>query len=161
MTASGQKSGAATPFRIPKRTYTRYLGVLNAADGDPAAARALAPSFSLAESTFDEIHAMTHAATHASADADDDGHGAERAIELVYEPYTEAEDRILIDMSFAAMSDTEVRIVELKYAFTEYEEQTDAEIAHRMGMSRPTVQRRHSKALDKARKALGVTQDSE
>ncbi|WP_157601800.1 hypothetical protein [Promicromonospora kroppenstedtii] len=68
----------------------------------------------------------------------------------------DVEDKILVDMAFAAMTDEEARICELAYGFTEYEPVPDPEIGHRMGLSKATVQRKRQKALGQSRKALGV-----
>lgn len=155
-------------FRVPKRSLTRYLGILKEAEGDVAAARDLAPSRAMSVETFDAIHA---AAGTASLDerlegafASEAGHaepGMNETPLFSPTPIVDIEDRMLVKAAFRAVDDDSARIVELAYGFTEYDPVPDAEIAHRLGLTRPTVQRRRGKALDSMRKALGVTHELE
>lgn len=149
-------------FTVPKRTYTRYLGILNEAEGDVEAARDLAPDRGMRVSTFDEIHAIVRKTSSAPLADDEDAEPQEGTPVLITAPssFDEAEDRILIDVAFSAVDDEGARIVELAYGFTEYDPVPDAEIGHRLGLTRPTVQRKRGKALDSMRKALGVTPEA-
>lgn len=154
----------ATVFTIPKRTYTRYYGILNAADGDFEAALALAPSMAMKASTFAEVHGMVQEAsslTHDDEDSDGEEHYARPVLNITERDfYCEAEDAVMVEVAFAAVEDEQARIMELAYGFTEYEPVSDAEIAHRLGnQTRPTIQRKRVAALASMRKALGVTLD--
>lgn len=174
--ALGLAVAGSYAFQVPKRSLTRYLGILKEADGDPAAARDLAPSRSMSVETFDAIRAAAAAtslteATEFGEDFHRTGEGSEgtsyRASDLAASPLfapapvVDIEDRLLVQAAFRAVEDQEARIVELAYGFTEYDPVPDAEIAHRLGLTRPTVQRKRGKALTSMRKALGVTLEPE
>lgn len=152
---------AMPAFAVPTRTLSRFFGIIRAADGDFRAAEELAPSYAMSRETFRDLLELVSAQ---SLDAFVDGSGDGRspadfpAAQPLFSatPIVDVEDRILVDMAFRAMDDEELRVCELYYGFTEYDPVPDAEIAHRIGASRPAVQRKRMKALSKARKALGV-----
>lgn len=148
-------------FQIPRRSFTRYLGILAAADGDALAARELAPSMGMKETTFDSIRAVVHESTSveaALAGSEGDTLAATPILEVTeHSTFDEVEDRVLIEIAFTAVDDEEARIIELGYGFTEYDPVPDAEIGHRLGLSRPAVQRKRGKGLSKMRESLGVT----
>lgn len=174
--ALGVARATETSFKIPARTLTRYQGILNAAEGDPNLAVELAPQHGMAGDTWIRIHHAAKAKSfegsleghgealkgqsysgHAGTGTawDGDGHGSG-----LYgdgrEPIADVEDAILVRLAFKAVDDEEARIVEMAYGFTDYDTVPDAEIGHRLGLTRPTVQRRRSSALSKMRKALAV-----
>src|SRR5690606_32789871 len=157
--------GAVSAFAVPTRTLERFYGILQAAEGDPEQAEALAPSYEMSVDTFREIYAATRNTGSLEVEMEgSDGHASTAAAAspvFTPSPVADVEDRMLVDMAFAAMTDEEARICELYYGFTEYEPVPDAEIAHRTGLSRPSVQRKRSKALDQSRKAIGVTSTKE
>ena len=152
-------------FAIPKRTLTRFFGIMKAADGDVVVAESLLSDYGMSMETFRSILAAVSTTSFDSfAPGEDEGRGAgdvigQSAAEPVYSatPISDVEDRILVDMAFRPLNDEEVRIVELAYGFTEYDPVPDAEIGHRMSLSRPAVQRRRASALSTMRKTLGVT----
>lgn len=144
-----------TTFAVPSRTLTRFYGIVAAADGDFDAAEDLAPSFEMSVDTFRTLRNLV-ASRSLDNFGDDDAAEPNAAPLFAPSPVVDVEDRILVDMAFRAMDDDELRICELYYGFTEYDPVPDAEIAHRVGASRPAVQRKRNKALAKARKALGV-----
>jgi DNA-directed RNA polymerase specialized sigma subunit len=158
---------------VPKRTLSRFFGILREAEGDVAAARDLAPSREMTHATFDQILA---AARPGSIEALRDPSGAGTELrDLVAQPVftpspvVDVEDRILADAALRACDDDEHRVVSLQYGFSPVVEfvdgqrvqvdrlPSDREIGDIIGMTRPTVQRRGKSALTKMRKALGVT----
>lgn len=173
--ALGVARASDTAFAVPARTLTRYLGILNSAEGDPVAASEMAPEFGMSTETWIAIHHATRAdsldgavgtrpeaySSNGGGFAEGDGWSRDSSARPIYddgrEPIADAEDAILVRLAFKAVDDEEARIVEMAYGFTEYDTVPDAEIGHRLGLTRPTVQRRRAFALSKMRKALGVT----
>lgn len=142
----------------------RFFRALRDAEGDLAKAEEIAVVRGMGRDTFESVRVAVRAVYTESdlgSPTGDDGEGdfmlAHPLVEDLYTPYDEAEDRILVDVAFLSVNDEEARIVEMSYGFTDYEPVADGEIAHRMGMTRPTVQRRRVSALGKMRKALHVT----
>lgn len=146
-------------FAIPKRTLTRFHGILKAADGDVSAALDMAGEYGMARETFLSVLAAVQSGSIDGLTGPSDDATREPVATPIYAaaPVVDVEDRILVDMAFRAVSDEEARIVELAYGFTEYDPVPDAEIGHRLGLTRPTVQRRRASALGTMRKAIGVT----
>lgn len=169
--ALGVARASDNAFAVPTRTLTRYQGILNAAQGDAAAAAELAPEFGMSTETWIAIHHATRVeSTEFRADGGFEdtttgragssygpGWGESNIYDDGREAIADAEDAILVRLAFKAVDDEEARIVEMAYGFTEYDTVPDAEIGHRLGLTRPTVQRRRAFALNKMRKALGVT----
>lgn len=157
--ALGEEFSSASAFAVPSRTLKRFFGILKEADGDLAAAEALAPERQMRASTFREIAALVRSESVEGISSDDEGAPVDFFAEPVFAPtpVVDVEDKILVEAAFAAVDDEQERICRLSYGFTEYEPVPDAEIAHRMGLTRPTVQRKRGKALGAMRKALGVT----
>lgn len=161
--AQGEDSAYVAP--IPKRTYVRYLGILNAADGDLGAARDLAPSMGMKVATFDAVRAAreTSSLTPTNDEGEETAVEGTPIVETYATAYDEVEDRVLIDLAFSAVTDEEARIIELGYGFTgtadyaQGEPVPDLAIAEVVGLTRPTVQRRRNSGLVKMREALGVT----
>lgn len=148
---------------IPERTLSRFYGILRAAEGDLETASEMAPSMGMSIHVFNDIRAVVHDATTLTVDDDEDGDRflAQPLHSNLYTAYDEVEDHVIIDMAFKAVDDEEARIVELAYGFTEYEPVPDAEVGHRLGLTRPTVQRKRGKAIEKMREALGVTAEGQ
>src|SRR5690606_16376230 len=145
-------------FRIPDRMLSRFFGIMREAEGDFDKALALAPSRSMSRDAFRAIYDATGAESLPTQDEEDDERAPRVGRPLVASsPVVDVEDRILVDAAFSALDDEEARIVELSYGFTGYEPLPDGEVAHRVGLTRPTAQRRRANALDKMRKELGVT----
>jgi RNA polymerase sigma factor (sigma-70 family) len=148
-----------TAFAVPGRTLTRFYGIMRAADGDPVAAEEIAPEFKMSRATFRVLRQLVDARS-LDEQTGDEAPALDGARPLYApEPVTDADDRVLVDLAFAAMADDEARVCELHYGFTEYEPVPDAEIAHRLGTSRPTVQRIRARGLDKARRALAAAEE--
>lgn len=144
--------GAVT---IPSRTATRFFGILRRAEGDVEAAAALAPAYNMSRETFfDCLRALRTEALDEPAAPDAAPRDA-GAVSL-WEPAADAEDRVLVEMAFAAVDELETAVCRLAYGFADYDPQPDAEIGDRLGMGRATVQRRRTGALVKMRDALGA-----
>lgn len=146
------------PWRVPSRTLKRFYGILKAADGDAEAAEAAAPDYGMSRETFRDVLVAVRGTGSLDSLLDEDWSDG-LATSPVYSttPVTDVEDAILVEVAFSAVDDEQERICRLSYGFTEYEPVADAEVAHRMGLTRPTVQRKRAKALTEMRKALGVT----
>lgn len=151
-----EEFSAAAAFTVPSRTLKRFYGVLKAADGDASVALAIAPEFGMGKDTFASVLAAVRGTDSLEGVEGTTGLGGATAV-YATSPVADVEDRMLVEHAFGAVTDDEARIVELAYGFTEYEPVPDAEIAHRLSMTRPTVQRRRSSALGSMRKALGVS----
>lgn len=159
--ALAKEASGVTSFTIPERTLSRFYGILREADGDVEVALDSVGDYGMSRETFLQVLAAirgTDSLDGHSEDGADVPHVSTTATPLFSPaPVVDVEDKILVDMAFAAVEDEEARICELAYGFTEYEPVPDAEIAHRLDMTRPTVQHKRGKALSKMRKALGAT----
>lgn len=170
--ALADEVSANSAFRVPERTLSRFYGIVRAAEGDLNAALDLAEEYGMSRGVFQDVLAAVNAVSMDERNDYTDSRGG-AAIGDPYSPVSgdsinasplfsstpiaDVEDVILVDMAFGAVDNEEARICELAYGFTEYDPVPDAEIAHRLGLTRPTVQRKRGKALDKMRKAIGVT----
>lgn len=152
-----EEFASVAAFAVPTRTLSRFYGILKAAEGDSTAAEGLALEYGMSRETFRDVYAAVRGTGSLDRMADEDAQEVAPTPVFAPSPVVDVEDRILVDMAFGAMDDDEARVCELYYGFTEYEPVPDAEIAHRLDTSRPTIQRKRIKALGKARKALGVT----
>lgn len=155
-----EEFSAVAAFTVPGRTLRRFYGLVKMHDGDVEAAEAAAPEHGMSREVFRDVLAAVRGTGSLDADLGEEGGPSpvDRATPVFSTtPIVDVEDRILVDHAFAAVDDEEERICRLSYGFTEYDPQPDAEIAHRMGLTRPTVQRKRGKALGQMRKALGVT----
>lgn len=142
-------------FRIPDRMLQRFYGILRRADGDINVALGLAPQFSMARETFREILQLLRF-TEGLTSGDGTAPGNMDEARSLWEQIEDAEDRILVEMAFAAVDDLEEDICRKFYGFTSYNPVPDGQIAADLGMTRPTVQRRRAGALSKMRDALGA-----
>lgn len=157
----GELVAASAAVSVPHRTRTRFFGILRRAGNDVHKAVLLAPKYEMSRETF---YAVLEAINAESMDAPGDGErdefgGYERPAVPLWNPedvYADAEDRILVEMAFSAVDDQETDICRMSYGFTSYNPLPDGQIAHDLGMTRPTVQRRRAGALSKMRDALGA-----
>jgi RNA polymerase sigma factor (sigma-70 family) len=163
--ADALTSSGAGPvaFTVPPRTLTRFYGILRAAGGDPVAAAELAPTYHMTSETFSAVLAAVREADSydvlVAAQAGGDTVEAPAASLLAASPgptIADAEERILVEAAFAAVGPLEESVVRLAYGFADYEALSDAEVAFRLGLSRPTAQRTRTGALVTMRSALGV-----
>lgn len=146
-------------FSIPARTLQRFYGILRAAEGNVFEATALAPKFDMSKETFLAVlSAVRNVDSLDGAPADDEGHAdaIESARPLWDGTATDAEDAVLVATAFRAVDDLEEDVCRMSYGFTDYEPLPDAEIGHKLGLSRQKTQRTRSSALGKMRSALGV-----
>lgn len=160
--------GDALPVSVPERTLKRYYGIMRRAEGNVNVAVVLAPDFGMSIEVFLGIHGMVTSVDSLDAEVGHDRDGGEGATTLydsvavaMPDVETEALNRVLVQHAFTAVNETEKQIVRLSYGFEEYGDPVpDIEIGHRIGMTRPTVQRNRNKALDKMRDRLAVDQEA-
>ena len=171
----GEAVSSSTVMTISKRHYTRYIGIMQQADQDIDAAYVIAQSApGMDPATFLAIHRAVQGTSLDASGTTDDGSHIESAkvrpvVSLTDDSYIEAEDAVLIEAAFDAVSDEEERIISLHYGFrgvqrdedginyAQGEVIPDAVIAKVVGSSQPTVNRKRAAGLAKMRKALGVT----
>ena len=146
-------------FSVPSRTLKRFYMILRKAGGDVVKGAELAPQYEMTVSTFMDVLAAVRSADLALPSGEDDQAtiAAWEAAKPVWgvEPDS-AEDELLVEVAFASVDEMEGDVCRLAYGFADYEPVPDAEIAHRMGLSRQKAQRVRSGALGKMRNALGV-----
>lgn len=144
-------------FHVPARTLTRFYSILRQAEGNVYAAAALAPQYEMTKETFFAVlSAVRDVDSVDGAPSDDEGAtdlGADNARPL-WDATAAEEDAILVAAAFEAVDDLEKTVCELSYGFTDYDPVPDAEIGHRLGLSRQKTQRTRSSALGKMRSAL-------
>lgn len=164
-------TSAGGGFSVPKRTLTRFFGIMAEADSDLETALALAPRREMAADTFMSIYRSLGADSIEDLREEAAAGGGNFAASPVFapSPVVDVEDRILCDAALRACDDDEHRVVSLQYGFQAVVEivdgervqvdrlPSDREIGDILGMTRPTVQRRGKSALTKMRKALCVT----
>lgn len=154
--------GMATmvPISVPSRTLKRFFGILRHANGDVVRARQIAPDFAMARDTFDDVLAAVRHVDDldASSESDegDEGPALIDAARSIWETPDDAENRVLVEAAFEAVTSQEKAVVRIAYGFEDPEAQPDAEVAHRLGLSRQKAQRLRTGALVKMRQALGV-----
>ncbi|GAA2844010.1 hypothetical protein Acy02nite_68710 [Actinoplanes cyaneus] len=148
-------SEAREGFSVPTRTLERFYNILAQADGDPAAAAKLAPRYEMRESTFWDVYAAVTANESLESALDAQGDAALHAVTSPAE-IVDAEDRVLVDLAFAAVNELEREVCRLYYGFTEYDTVPDAEIGHRLGFSRLKVQRTRQRALTDMRMTIAA-----
>ncbi|UDL14648.1 DNA binding protein [Arthrobacter phage KeAlii] len=152
-----------TSFTVPTRTLQRFYGILRKAEGNVYEAAAMAPKFDMSRETFLAVLSAVRNVEALEATQDDSrgeftGHGKEIQYRPIWDgSATDAEDAILVAAAFAAVNELEADVCRLSYGFTDYEPVPDAEIGHRLGLSRQKTQRTRSSALGKMREALAVS----
>lgn len=163
-------SGTGTGLSIADRTRRRYWSILRKADGNVAAAEALAPSEGMSVEVFRQIrqaidakswdgmisesegdrpHATESGATVIGGSTDSDGTGA----------FQHAEDKINAAAAISALEDEfQVEVIRYAYGFVTGEQMSDAEISEAMpgGYSRATINRARNKAIIAMRLAMGA-----
>lgn len=166
-------ASSVTGFAVPERTLKRFFHVLRAAKGNIYDAARLAPSLQMSTETFLTILSAVREVTSTEApgllawrmdsmaipareEESIDFADASPLVGRIRTTEAIVEDEILVSAAFAAVDDLETDVVRLAYGFTDYDPQPDAEVAHRLGMSRSAAQRTRTGALDKMRDALGA-----
>lgn len=153
-------SDASEGLTVPPRTLRRFFGFLRQADGDVLAAEELAVAAGMGRETFRAV--LTAVRANRSLDAEVMIRGADHAVPLCdvsdYSRETShAEDRLLVEVAFGAVNGAEEAVCRLAYGFEEFGEPVvDAEIGHRLGMTRLKALRTRQRALSKMREALGA-----
>lgn len=152
--ADASRIGAYT---VPARTRGRAASILREAQGDTRAAADLAPSRGMARETF---LAVAESLSFGSLDAATEASGADLAVSSVLgagDPsFARVEDYLVSDAALAVLTAEEREIVGLAYGFGGSDPLSDAEIATRTGSTKPTVQRKRTRALARMREALGA-----
>lgn len=147
-------------FHVPQRTLTRFYSILRAAGGDPVKGAVLAKNHSMTVETFmDVLAAVRTVNLELAGDEDDDStmRAQWEAARPVWDRADAEEDALLVATAFDAVDEVEERVCRMAYGFETYGDPVpDVEIGHRLGMTRPTVQRRRASALGKMRQALAV-----
>lgn len=154
---------SASAFAVPERTLKRFFSILRECNGDTSAALELAPSRKMARETFLAVLASVRGVGSYDAPAPDGTtrEESDRSVDGEALAWAQPElvgerDEDLVRAAFAAVDDVEERVCRVSYGFEDYEPQPDGEVAHRLGLSRPKVQRVRTKALAKMREALGA-----
>lgn len=147
-------------FNVPYRTRQRYMQALREA-GPDGNAEEKAVELGMSPEVFRAIREALRAGSYEGMLDDGTGEMSGRSREASMttvtpeRAYAEVDDAILVARAFAAVGELEEGICRDAYGFTEYDPIPDAEIAHRRGMTRPTVQRVRTRALEAMREALG------
>lgn len=149
--------GVPFGLSVPKGTLKRFFSIMAEAGGDVVAAAELAPRRSMTAETFRSILDAVRAGGSLDGSDDEDGTAPDVAADRLEwsdpEAVTES-DAALVRMAFAAVDDEEGRVCRISYGFEDYDPQPDAEVAHRMGLTRSKVQRVRNRALGRMREAL-------
>lgn len=156
------QGSSASQFSIPDRTLTRFFGILRAAGGDVTEAVRIAPEHEMSVATFMSVLSALRDRVDldSTPSLDDEARSGWDTVEASSfwdgNMVPDVEDRILVEVALASVDTLERDVVRLYYGFTEGDPVPDAEIAHRLGKTRPTVQRIRARALDTMRQRLGV-----
>lgn len=148
-------------FTVPYRTLSRFYAILRKADGNTFEAVKIAREHHMSPETFlSVLSAVRNVESYdGPTSTEDDGSGAlgkDAALPL-WDNSAAEEDAVLVAAAFLAVDDVEEKVCRLAYGFETYGDPVaDIEIGHRLGMTRPTVQRRRSSALTKMRAALAL-----
>ncbi len=150
----------ASGFTIPERTMKRFFGILRLAEGNVGEAVKLAPQHEMKAETFLAVLQAVRNVDGLEAlqgDGDSSGSGHEVACSSIFgDSVADAEDAVLVEVAFSAVDDLETDVCRLSYGFADYDPVSDAEVGHRLGLSRAKAQRVRAGALGKMRQALGV-----
>lgn len=155
--ALASAAGVTMPFSVPERTAKRFWGILRAAEGDPVKAAQIAPDFDMASDTFRSIFVLMRGTSSLEAWVEAERHGGDSFYGWTVESST-VEDEFDVERAFRSVDTMERDVVRAAYGFTEYRPMSDEEIASEgWAGSRSRVQRTRTRALEKMRKALGVS----
>ena len=152
---------APAAMNVPERTLKRFYAILRKADGDPVKGADLAPRYSMTTETFSSVLTAvrsTQSLEGPNDDADGRSDGPGRLEVQVCGPdhYDDVENRLLVEAAFAAVDSLEAGVCRLAYGFSDDDPLPDSEVGHRLGLSRPKVQRVRASALGKMRSAFGL-----
>jgi DNA-directed RNA polymerase specialized sigma subunit len=161
--ANSISSAASAPaaMNVPDRTLKRFYSILRKADGDPVKGAALAPRYCMTTETFMSVLTALRSTESLDDPSDDAGGAAGDPVRLevpVCGPdyYEDVENKLLVETAFAAVDSLEAGVCRLAYGFSDDGPLPDSEVGHRLGLSRPKVQRMRTSALGKMRSAVGI-----
>jgi RNA polymerase sigma factor (sigma-70 family) len=138
----------STTVSIPERTLQRYYSILAHAEGDPARGAKIAQQYLMSADTFREItRAVRCQSDSALVDRPED-----TSVRVI----RDVSERVMAQKALSAVNDLERDVCRLYYGFVDYDPVPDAEVAHRLGISRPRTQRVRQTALDKMRVVVGA-----
>lgn len=145
-------------FTVPARTLTRFYSILRKAEGNVYEAAALAPQYEMSRETFFSVlSAVRDVDTIDGTPGDEDHAALVNDARPIWDASAVEEDALLVAAAFEAVDDVEEKVCRLAYGFESYGDPVpDVEIGHKLGMTRPTVQRRRASALGKMRAALAL-----
>ena len=152
----------ASSFTIPQRSLSRWLMIMRKADGNTFKALEMAPSFSMTTETFLAIRSVLRDTNSLEAVL----LGGEYVVRTLHihskDPVGES-DHELTQLVFQHkgdendLTDQEAQVLRHAYGYMTYgEPQTDDAVGANIGISRSSVQRIRTTALDKARRRLGI-----
>lgn len=166
--AVAEHAQAVCGLTVPSRTLSRFFAILRKAEGNVYEAAALAPKYHMTRETFLAVLSAVRSESYdAYAVKEEEGavsgdllgktEVSEGGLLPVLDAYEAVNQRMEVEAAFAAVDDVEEAVCRLAYGFETYGDPVpDGEIGHRLGMTRPTVQRRRASALGKMRDALEV-----
>lgn len=152
---------APVAMNVPERTLKRFYSILRKADGDPTQGAALAPRYSMTAETFGAVLRAVRSTQSLDGPGDDADGPSDHANRLDVpargrDSCDDVEDLLLVEAAFAAVDGLEEDVCRLAFGFSDYGPVPDAEVGHRLGLSRPKVQRVRASALGKMRNAIGA-----
>ncbi|WAB10822.1 DNA binding protein [Arthrobacter phage Tuck] len=147
-------------FHVPYRTLSRFYEILRKADGNPFEGVKIARDHHMSPEVFlSVLSAVRNVASYDDNGTEDDGDLLSHLDDAMplWDNTVAEDDALLVEAAFEAVDDVEESVCRLAYGFETYGDPVpDIEIGHRLGMTRPTVQRRRASALGKMREALAV-----
>ncbi|WP_166139585.1 sigma-70 family RNA polymerase sigma factor [Nocardioides ochotonae] len=156
---------------VPSRTLSRFYTILGKVDGDVDLARAIAPDYAMAVTTFDEVLRIVRGTVPLSDEDDEGGWLVAAPLADGQGSLSEVEDALMVAHALRVLSSDERQVVRYAYGFETGEPLSDAGVVQAMSeaalgreavdagqtvVSRQTVQRRRGAALARMREALGA-----
>lgn len=160
-------SGSHNPVYVPSRMRARYFSLMAAAEEDVDRAIQMAPKHGFpAVETFVAVYeAINNVKWYQDTSVEglsefDNNTGEDMLVATDITPEQEQTDNeMTVQTAFAAVNDEERTITRLYYGFDGDDSNigSDYQVGRVIGSTRPTVQRKRTKALDKMREAVGVS----
>lgn len=155
----------ASKMTLPKRSLRKVQSALWQAGEDVDKARHIAchaaadPRDRMSVDTFD---AIVHAIRHTTGNTEDPDLAAE--LSAAHDPISAVEERLddVLDVAvaFDAVDDVTHAIIRHAYGFEDYDYVVDAEVGHRLGLTRSKTQRLRKKGLETMHDALCTDEDA-
>lgn len=153
--ASREAMASGMAYAVPDRSVGRFFAIMRKAGGDLAEGARIASDHDMSRETFYAIAESVQVGRIESEALTPEGaarvEASARPIWQNDDSFASAEDRISVEAAFGELDEREREVVRLSFGFADYRPLPDAEIASRLGMTRPTVQRVKSQALAKIR----------